>query len=74
MEICYPNQEILESNLTATNTLLITDRLHRANIDTALTKLNTKVDTIFTLLLDTFDHKSIVQKFLGQHSADDIAA
>ena len=44
--------EALKTSLTNTDNILTNDRLNRTKTDSALITLNTKVDTMFTPLLD----------------------
>ena len=64
----------LDDTLTLQLFSLTTDRLHRAKLHKKIMTLDTKVNTILTPLIDTFEYQHIIQKFDYQHVTDEQAA
>ena len=60
----------LEDTLTNQKFAITADQLHRTRLEELLTALNTKVDTIFTPLNDTFEYQHIMQLFDDQCDTD----
>ena len=52
----------LEKKLKSTNMTQLNNRLWMEKHDNNYTKLNTKVDTMFTTLENTFEYKTLLQK------------
>ena len=60
----------IKVTLTNQKFAIITGQLHRTRIEKQLTSLDTKVDTMFTPLKDTFEYQHIMQIFDDQCETD----
>ena len=55
----------LEKKLKSTNMTQVNNRLWMETYDNNYIKLNTKVDTMFTTLENTFEYKTLLQKLMN---------
>jgi len=53
---------------------LVNNQLHMTRMEREFKALNTKVDSMFTPLRDTFEYQHIIQQFDEQHNADTTTA
>ena len=60
----------LEDTLTNQQFAITVDQLHRSRLEKLITALDTKVDTMFTPLRDTFEYQHIIQQFDDQCHTD----